>query len=73
MPARSTDFVTEYWTDAVQRWVLTLDVLRQRGNTYFERRSEIAPHVLAFDAKLVLDGRTFERPVNYVLAYTSPR
>ncbi|WP_428670336.1 DUF3141 domain-containing protein [Reyranella sp.] len=72
MPATSTNFVTEYWTDAFQRWVLTLDVLRQRGNTYFERRGEIAPHVLAFDAKLVLDGRKFERPVNYVLAHIPP-
>jgi len=72
MPPNSPDFVTEYWTDAFQRWVLTLDALRQRGNTYFERRSAIAPHVLAFDAELVLDGRTFERPVNYVLAYIPP-
>ncbi len=72
MLPKSVDFVTEYWTDAFQRWVLTLDVLRQRGNTYFERRGEIAPHVLAFDATLVLDGRTFERPVNYVLAYIPP-
>lgn len=72
MPPKSTDFVTEYWTDAFQRWILTLDLLRQRGNTYFERSSEIAPHVLAFDATLVLDGRTLERPVNYVLAYIPP-
>jgi len=67
-----TDFVSEYWTDALQRWVLTLDVLRQRGNTYLERRDQIAPHVLSFKAELVLDGRTFERPVNYVLAYIPP-
>ena len=72
MLPNSIDFVTEYWTDAVQRWVLTLDVLRQRGNTYFQRLDEVAPHVLAFDAKLVLDGRTFERPVNYALVYISP-
>ena len=68
MSTTPVDFVSEYWTDAMQRWVLTLDVLRQRGNTYFDRREQIAPNVLTFKAELVLDGRSFERPVNYVLA-----
>src|SRR3954468_16130834 len=72
MSANPFDFVNEYWTDALQRWVLTLDVLRQRGNTYLERRDQIAPHVLSFNAELVLDGRTLPRPVNYVLAYIPP-
>src|SRR4051812_10027944 len=72
MSANPFDFVNEYWTDALQRWVLKLDVLRQRGNTYLERRDQIAPHVLSFNAELVLDGRTLPRPVNYVLAYIPP-
>ena len=62
----------EYWTDAWQRSVLFLDVLRQRGNTFRERQKEEAPNVLDFAAKLVLDGRTFERPVNYVLVQITP-
>src|SRR5436190_4048058 len=72
MSANPFDAVSEYWTDALQRWVLTLDVLRQRGNTYLERREQIAPNVLAFKAELVADGRTLPRPVNYVLAYIPP-
>jgi hypothetical protein len=66
------NFVSDYWTDAWQRWVLTLDVLRQRGNTYLEQSEKNAPHVLTFDFEVVLDGRTLERPVNYVLVRIVP-
>ena len=62
----------EYWRDAWERWVLTLDVLRQRANAYTERADSEAPHVLTFGADLVLDGRTLPRPVNYVLARIRP-
>ena len=68
----SIDFLSEYWTDAWQRSVLALDVLRERGNTYLERSTQNAPHVLTFKGELVLDGRKFERPVNYVLARIHP-
>src|SRR5215211_8286087 len=57
-----------YWIDAWQRSILLLDVLRQRGNNYVEHNARRAPHVLTFDAELVLDGRTLPRPVNYALA-----
>ena len=33
----------DYWTDACQRSVLFLDVVRQRGNIYFERADEQVP------------------------------
>ena len=36
----------DYWTDAWQRSVLFLDVLRQRGNNYFERAAQQAPNLL---------------------------
>ena len=62
----------EYWLDTAQRWVLSLDVLRQRGNAYVERTQEIAPHVLNFAASLLIDGRKLERPVNYVLVEIVP-
>jgi hypothetical protein len=65
-------FVQEYWTDAWQRSVLFLDVLRERGNTYRERRSEIVLSVLSFEAELVHDGRTLPRPVNYFLVRIIP-
>src|SRR5262249_45429785 len=62
----------DYWFDAWQRGVLLLDVLRQRGNNYFEHNARTAPHVLSFEIELVLDGRTLPRPVNYALARIIP-
>ncbi len=64
--------IQEYWVDACQRAILTLDVLRQRGNNYLERGARISPSVLNFAADVVMDGRTFERPVNYVLVRIKP-
>jgi hypothetical protein len=34
--------------------------------------AETAPHVLEYEVELVMDGRTLERPVNYVLARVVP-
>ena len=65
----SIDYLSEYWTDAWQRSVLALDLLRERGNTYVDRTTQNAPHVLSFKAELVLDGRKLARPVNYVLTH----
>ena len=62
----------EYMTDAVQRTVLFWDVLRQRSDQYYAQKAKAVPHVLSFDAELVLDGRTFEKPVNYLLVRVKP-
>ena len=62
----------EYWLDAWQRSILFLDVLRERGNTYLEHSAKEVPHVLTFNAELVRDGRSLERPVNYALARIIP-
>ncbi len=62
----------DYWVDALQRWTLLLDVLRQRGNNYLELKARTAPHVLSFKAELILDGRTLKRPVNYALVRIVP-
>src|SRR5580704_1099135 len=62
----------DYMIDAAQRSVLFFDVMRQRGNHYREHLTETAPHVLDYKVELVLDGRTFERPVNYILARVVP-
>ena len=64
--------VQDYWIDAAQRWILSLDVLRQRGNDHFEHAAMKAPHVLNFKVELVADGRRFSRPVNYGLARVVP-
>jgi hypothetical protein len=62
----------EYWADAWQRWILTLDVLRERGNIYFEHKSRAVPHVLGFSVELVMDGRKLPHPVNYGLVRVLP-
>lgn len=62
----------DYWVDAWQRTVLFWDVLRQRSQQYDAEKAKAVPHVLSFDAELVLDGRTFERPVNYGLVRIKP-
>jgi pimeloyl-ACP methyl ester carboxylesterase len=62
----------DYLTDAAQRWTLSLDVLRQRGNEHFDHAAMKAPNVLNFPVELVMDGRRLPRPVNYVLARVIP-
>ena len=62
----------EYMTDAAQRSVLFLDVMRQRSDQYREHLAETVPNVLDFKAELVMDGRTLARPVNYLLVRIVP-
>ena len=57
----------EYLLDRGQRWILFLDILRKRGNNYLAHLKAGQPPVLVFDYEMVLDGRTFEQPVNYSL------
>jgi hypothetical protein len=64
--------VQDYIVDACQRWILSLDLLRERGNTYFAQAARQAPHVLKFKLELVADGRTLARPVNYLLVRVLP-
>jgi pimeloyl-ACP methyl ester carboxylesterase len=63
----------EYWLDSSQRWILFMDILRKRGNNYFETIKNGEPPVLVFDYEVILEGRTFDRPVNYDLARIKPR
>jgi hypothetical protein len=44
----------EYWLDAWQRGILFMDVLRQRGNNYFDHNARKAPHVLTLVQSLCL-------------------
>jgi hypothetical protein len=62
----------DYMIDAAQRTALFWDVMRQRGNQYRAHLAETAPHVLDYEVELILDGRTFERPVNYALVRVIP-
>jgi len=62
----------DYWGDFWQRTILFWDVLRQRGNQYYQHKAMPVPNVLHFDYEVVLDGRTFERPANYILERIKP-
>jgi hypothetical protein len=62
----------DYVIDASQRTILFWDVMRQRGNGYRAHLAKTVPHVLRYKAELVVDGRTFERPVNYGLVRIVP-
>ena len=57
----------EYLVDRTQRTILFWDVLRKRGNNYLAHLKAGQPPVLVFDYEMVVDGRTFDRPVNYSL------
>jgi pimeloyl-ACP methyl ester carboxylesterase len=61
-----------YGLDFLQRSILFWDTLRQRGNTFMELARDGLRPVLHFDYDMVLDGRTFERPVNYALLRITP-
>jgi pimeloyl-ACP methyl ester carboxylesterase len=62
----------DYTIDAAQRTVLFCDLMRQRGNQYREHLAQTVPHVLDYEAELVVDGRSLKRPVNYGLVRVVP-
>jgi hypothetical protein len=62
----------DYWRDAAERSVLFFDILRQRGNDYLVQCDRTAPNVLNFEPELLVDGRTLQKPVNYVLVRIRP-
>ena len=73
-PSALAAAASEYATDAAQRLVLTLDVLRDVGNvTLAQWRAQREEHpVLLYEYASVLDGRNLERPVNYELVQILP-
>ena len=63
---------TEYSTDLAQRWLIFLDILRKRGNQYFEHHAAGNPPVLVYQHETLIDGRQLERPANYALLRILP-
>ncbi len=57
----------DYFVDTAQRSVLFMDIIRKRGNIYFEHKKNNKPPVLTFDYDVVMNGRDLERPVNFSL------
>jgi len=62
----------QYTVDFGQRTVLFWDTLRQRGNNFLAHERAGKPILLHFQHETICDGRTFERPVNYVLLRIIP-
>ena len=58
--------------DALQRSVLFLDLLRQRGNEEIEITSRPMATVLSFGHDVLMDGRSLPRPINYTLSRIIP-
>jgi pimeloyl-ACP methyl ester carboxylesterase len=58
---------SEYCIDTAERSILFMDIVRKRGNIYLEHLRKDQPPVLVFNYETILDGRAFERPVNYAL------
>ena len=57
----------EYLVDRCQRTILFWDILRKRGNNYLEHLRANMPPILIFDYETIIDGRDFEKPVNYAM------
>lgn len=72
VPFNSPPFALDYVIDLAQRTVLFSDVMRERGNGYRAHMAKTVPHVLRYQAELVVDGRTLDRPVNYGLVRIVP-
>ena len=62
----------QYAVDFAQRSVLFLDTIRERGNNFVEQSREGLQPVLHFEYEMILDARTFARPVNYALVSITP-
>ena len=66
------DQAMEYWGDACQRSILTLEALNERGNIHLAQAAKEVPNVLNFANELILDGRKLPRPANYGLVRIVP-
>ena len=70
--SKATDDFSTYMLDAMQRTVLFMDTLLDRGNAYREHLDRGTPPLLKFDHELVLDGATLSEPCNYALLRITP-
>jgi len=61
-----------YVVDSMQRSILFWNTLCQRGDNFIDRAAKGSEPVLHFDYETILDGRSFERPVNYALLRIKP-
>ncbi|MBK4736765.1 DUF3141 domain-containing protein [Noviherbaspirillum pedocola] len=62
-----------YAMDAMQRSILFWNTLRERGDEFVQNAISGLKPVLHFDYDMVMDGRGFDRPVNYALLKIKPQ
>ena len=62
----------QYSTDFAQRSLLFWDTMRKRGNNFVAHEQAGKPPLLHFQYEIVLDARSFARPVNYALLRILP-
>jgi hypothetical protein len=62
----------DYAADFLQRSILFLDILRQRGNEQAEMTSGPVNAVLIYDYEILVRGTELPRPVNYALVRILP-
>ncbi len=70
------DTAWDFWRysiDLTQRSVLMSDVLRRRGNQYFDYMAASMPPITPFPLEAILDGRELDRPVNRTLVRVTDR
>ena len=61
-----------YTDDAGQRFILTLDTLRERGDIFLTHEAAGCPPVLTYDYEVILDGADLPHPCNYQLLSIVP-
>lgn len=61
-----------YMRDAAERWVLTLDLLRERGDVFRTHQDAGCPPVLIYDYEVIVDGAGLPHPCNYQLLHILP-
>jgi len=69
---QSIPALSDYIIDAFQRYILFLEVLRQRGNEQEAITSRPMSTVLSFEHDIIMSGRSLPRPINYSLAKIIP-
>ncbi len=62
----------DYLRDRAQRFTLTMDALRERGDIFVAHDEAGCPPVLVYEHEIVLDAAAFERPCNYMLLRILP-
>ena len=66
------DQAIEYTKDFMRRFILTTDIMRQRADSDAAHEQANCPPVLTYQSEVVVDGRTLQHPVNYLLLKITP-